>query len=103
MPFKKGVSGNPNGRPAGSPNRVTATVKETIANVFDKMQDDDETSLETWAKNNVDDFYKVVALKMLPIQLGNDPESPLTNSEGFTDAQVDKLISEIKMNVREQK
>lgn len=63
--------GNP-GRPKGTPNKTTKLVRETIAEVFDLMQHNDETSLLTWASRNPDDFYKIVAPKIIPNQLTVD-------------------------------
>jgi hypothetical protein len=57
------------GRVAGTPNKTTKLVRETIAEVFDLMQQDDKTSLLTWSQNNPDDFYKIVAPKIIPNQL----------------------------------
>lgn len=46
MGQKKGQTGNPNGRPKGSPNRVTGTVKEWIASIIDGNRQQFEDDLK---------------------------------------------------------
>lgn len=46
MGQKKGQTGNPNGRPKGSPNRVTGTVKEWIASIIDGNREQFEDDLK---------------------------------------------------------
>jgi hypothetical protein len=72
-PFKKGEGG----RPPGAVNKVTRTVKEVFAKVFDELQDDPEANLMAWAKANKTEFYKLSS-KLLPIQIAGDPEHPVT-------------------------
>jgi hypothetical protein len=36
MPFEKGQSGNPGGRPAGTKNKLTSAVKEAIEEAFEE-------------------------------------------------------------------
>ena len=35
MPFKKGESGNPKGRPEGSENKISKNIKDMLQNVYD--------------------------------------------------------------------
>ena len=52
MPFKKGASGNPSGKPKGILNQQTKqmkTVKETVLNVFHEIQSDPKVNLANFA------------------------------------------------------
>lgn len=88
IPFKKGEGG----RPPGAVNKITRTVKEVFAKVFDELQDDPEANLQQWAKQNKTEFYKLSS-KLLPIQIAGDPESPLALSvtDGLTFEQLYQL------------
>ena len=44
------------GRPAGSKNKVTATVKENIVAVFNRL--DGTAGMAKWAERNPDAFYR---------------------------------------------
>lgn len=56
------------GRPAGVPNQVALTVKETVWNAFLELQKDPEANLLAWGKKNPRDFY-VIAAKLIPTEL----------------------------------
>ena len=64
MTFKPGQSGNPNGRPLGSRNKLTEDFIAATASIFDEMGYD--AYLE-WAKGNQDKFYGNV-LQLVPKQ-----------------------------------
>lgn len=72
MAFKPGEGG----RPVGATNKTTKLVKEVFAEVFEKMQDEPDVNLLAWGKDNPTEFYKI-ASKLIPIQLGSDPDNPL--------------------------
>lgn len=59
--------GNP-GRPAGVQNKLTKTVKETVLAVFNKLQEDDNFSLEWFAKKYPRDYYAIAA-KLIPAEM----------------------------------
>lgn len=67
--------GNP-GKPKGAVNKTTKLVKEVFAEVFEKMQTDPDVNLLSWGKENPTEFYKI-ASKLIPIQIGQDPDNPL--------------------------
>jgi|GEM_PF-5275603 len=74
--FVKGVSGNPKGKPVGAGNKANKIVKDVFASVFSDLQDHPKAKLKEWAIKNPTEFYKLSS-KLIPIQLGSDPENPL--------------------------
>lgn len=67
MPRPKFQPGNP-GRPKGTPNHLTRTVKETVLAVFNKLQDDPKNNLEEFAKKYPRDFHAIAA-KLIPTDI----------------------------------
>lgn len=57
------------GRPKGSPNKSTTSVKAAFEEAFDKLGGVD--ALLTWAKDEPREFYKLYA-KLLPVQVQAD-------------------------------
>lgn len=62
--FKKG---NP-GRPKGTPNYITKTVKETVLKVFNDLQTDPKHNLTAFAKKYPRDFYNISA-RLIPTEI----------------------------------
>jgi hypothetical protein len=60
--FKPGES---KGRPKGVPNKITQTVRATVLEVFNRLQDDPVNNLEAFAKRYPRDFYTISA-KLIP-------------------------------------
>jgi uncharacterized MAPEG superfamily protein len=68
------------GRVAGTPNKVTATVKDNILAVFNRLGG--TAQMAEWAQENQTEFYRIYA-KLLPadIKLSGDPEAPIAIQE----------------------
>ena len=66
--FTKGNNANPNGRPIGAVNKINKTIKESVLNVFNKIQDDPQHNLETFAKKYPREFY-LIASKLIPTEM----------------------------------
>ena len=62
--FKPGEGG----RPKGAVNKTTKLVKETFAEVFNKLQDHPTANLEAWAIEEPTEFYKL-ASKLIPTEV----------------------------------
>lgn len=52
----------------GKPNKLTKSFKELLADTITKLQDDPKANMETWAKENPTEFYKI-ASKLIPTEL----------------------------------
>lgn len=71
--FEKGKSGNENGRPAGTPNKLTKTVKETVLAAFNDLQQDPRANIVSWGLDNPTEFYKIAA-KLIPTEISANVE-----------------------------
>lgn len=70
--FEKGNSG----KPKGAVNKLTTqmkTVKETVLNVFNKLQEDPETDLLKFAHDYPRDFHQIAA-KLIPTEIKGEVE-----------------------------
>jgi hypothetical protein len=98
MPFKKGQSGNINGRIKGSQNKMTKQLRETIIlflernytrleNDFDSLSPRDRIKVYC-------DLLQYGLPKLQSVQLESDFDS-------LSDTQLDKIITELKENIDE--
>lgn len=61
------------GRPKGAQNKTTVYAKAAIEGAFEHLQKrkSERQDLNSWAEDNVDDFYKLLFPKLLPVQLNH--------------------------------
>lgn len=85
------------GRPKGSPNRATASIKAAFHDAFE--QRGGVTALLAWAENNETEFYRL-ASKLIPTELsGPDGRAipiettSLIDMSGLSEAQLRVLAS----------
>lgn len=75
MPFEKGKE-KTGGRQKGVQNHLTKTVKETVLEVFNKLQDDPKANLEQFAKKYPREFYQIAA-KLIPTEITGNIKTTL--------------------------
>lgn len=56
------------GRPLGSVNIYTKSIKETVLEAFAAMQEDPEANILSWGMKNPTEFYKIAA-RLIPTQI----------------------------------
>lgn len=70
MGFERG-KGKTGGRQKGTPNKLTATVKEVVLDTFNKLQEDKAHNMLRFAKDYPVEFYKIAA-KLIPTDLKSE-------------------------------
>lgn len=70
MAKKKG-SQKTGGRVAGTPNKITANVREVVLNTFNTLQEDPENNLTAFAIKQPVEFYRIAA-KLIPTDIKAD-------------------------------
>lgn len=69
MSFQPGISGNPNGRPPGNPNKTTVMVRELFANILENEQENFKEALERLRQESPKDYVQIMtklSQKFLP-------------------------------------
>ncbi|GAB6013378.1 DUF5681 domain-containing protein [Viscerimonas tarda] len=98
MAQPKGKTGNPNGRPKGSPNRTTTEVRQWLSRLIEKNRRQIERDLKAIEPKDrlliLEKFMSYTVPKMQSIQAQVD-------FNNLTDEQLDNLVLEITQNIEE--
>ena len=92
MPQPKGKTGNPNGRPKGSPNKTTQSVREWLTRLIDDNREQirkDLAALEPKERLQVlEKFMQYTVPKMQSVEACVDIDR-------LSDSQIDQVINEL--------
>lgn len=100
MPFKKGQSGNINGRSKGSKNRITQSLRESIVSFLENNFDNVQTDFEILTPRDRVKFYLDLLQYGLPKLQTVQME---TDFDNLTDTELNRIIEELKTGLNEQK
>lgn len=95
--WTRGVSGNPNGRPKGSKNKLPGQILSRVIDVWDKLEKTKGKSLLEIAKANPEWFYNVFISRMIPrsIDLNALLDIPaLENIKELPDSMLAQIVRE---------
>lgn len=99
MGQRKGQTGNPNGRPKGTPNKVTADLRQWICNFIDENREQirkDWQKLEP--KERLAMFEKLLKYALPTLQATTHE----VDFERLSDEQLDYIIESLKRSGNEQ-
>jgi hypothetical protein len=92
MAFKKGESGNPNGRKKGTPNKTTAEIKEIITRIVGNQLEHIEKDLDRIRKTDPAEAMRLSS-KFIDYVI---PKQTRMELQGELNHKVEKVIIEIK-------
>lgn len=96
MAFKKGQSGNPNGRRKGAPNKMTAELRERIKDFLERQWDKIERDFDSLEPEKRVALFEKLLQYVLPRMASMDIEGELdfkVLSEETLDKIADRLIN----------
>jgi hypothetical protein len=93
----KGKTNNPNGRPKGTPNKVTGEVRTWLAGLIDKNRKQIERDLKQLKPK--DRLYILEKLMQYTVPKQQAVTAQIS-IDSLTDSQLDTIISEITANIQ---
>jgi vacuolar-type H+-ATPase subunit E/Vma4 len=92
MPFEKGKSGNPNGRPSGTPNAVNRDLREVVQNLLESQYEQILTDLEALEpKDRVNAWIRLLDFAVPKLQRTEN----VIDLSKLTDEQIDNLFAKV--------
>jgi hypothetical protein len=88
MPFKKGISGNPEGRKKGVANKSTEEIRSMLQLFIESNIETLQSCFDSLEPNQKLTFFNALLKHILP--------APLHELEKLTDDQLDQLITKLK-------
>lgn len=96
--YKKGQSGNPNGRPRGSANEKTRYIREWVISLIGSNA---QSMAENFKQLTSKEKWRVIT-QLMPYVLPKQTEATVkadVNFSQLSDEQVDNIIGEIQKNI----
>ncbi len=80
MPFKKGESGNPKGKPKGAKGKVSNAAREIFVQVMEGEMDNIKNSLQILRENSDEKYLKALS-SLMPYFMAKQIEQEITMNE----------------------
>jgi dsRNA-specific ribonuclease len=96
MGLKKGMTNNPQGRPAGSPNKVTKSMRERVNSFLEEKFDTVQEAFdELDPKDQLQFYIKLLAFGLPTLKAVDHSGLSESRLEALTDEQLNELIHAI--------